>query len=93
MDYQLNKVTRDRVSAFITNSLVLRTIHSGLLPNLGASSLQFGVASSGDLTASASVDSPIVTTEQQQVPPAGDEVSVTNEGQSIDDIPPGSASK
>lgn len=65
IDYQLNKVTRDRVSGFTTISLVLSTIHTSNHPDLGASSLQFGAMSSGNLTTSASVDPSIVTTEQQ----------------------------
>lgn len=85
MDYQLEKVTLDRVSIFATISSISRTMHTDPLLDLGVSSLQFDVTSSGDLTAS--VDSPIVTTEQDQVPPMGDEVNMADEGQSVDDMP------
>lgn len=63
MDYQLDKVIRDKVSDFATISLVLSAIHASPLSDLGVTSLQFEVAFSGDLTTSASLDPSTVTIE------------------------------
>lgn len=56
MDYQLDKVTWDRISGFAMIFSVLSTTHVGPLPDLVASSPQIEVAPCVDLTASASVD-------------------------------------
>lgn len=64
IDYQIDKVTRDKVPIFAIISLVSCTIHVGPLPDVGASFLQFEVASGGVLAAFASVDLLIVTIEQ-----------------------------
>lgn len=87
MDYKLDRVTQDRISAFSTISSVLSTINVGSLPDLAASSSEFEIAPGDDLTTSTSVDPSIeVTIEQRQVLAMVDEVTVVDKGQLVDDM-------